>query len=108
MSAPTIDELAVQLKRDANDPELVRVFGAAEAWARKTLGLAPAGSLAILDADNAAAILGYAGDLLKLPRASFGMFAPDDVEGLQVVAGDIGKRWAGQLVYGHRTAVSFA
>jgi hypothetical protein len=109
MAAPTIDDLAAQLKgKDANDPELVRCHAAAMAWARKTIGVAANDTLAFLDDDNAAAILGYAGDCLKLPRATFGMFAPDDIEGLQVVAGDIGKRWSGQLLFGHRTRSSFA
>lgn len=108
MAAPTIDELARQLKRDANDVELVRCYTAATTWAYKTLGLADVGALSILDADNLAAIYGYAGDCLKLPRSTFGMFAPDDIEGLQVVAGDIGKRWAGQLLFGHRTVSPFA
>lgn len=108
MTAPAIAQLAAQLKREENDPELVRAFDGAMAWARKTLGLGAADTLAVLDADNHAAVYGYAGDLLKLPRAVFGMFAPDDIEGLQVIAGDIGKRWAGPLLFGHRTVSPFA
>jgi hypothetical protein len=108
MPAPFSDELAAQLSKAGNDPEMLRCFAAAMAWARKTLGLPADDTLAALDADNVAAVYGYAGDCLKLPRSTFGMFAPGDIEGLQVVAGDIGKRWAGQLLFGHRTTSSFA
>jgi hypothetical protein len=108
MAAPTVADLATHLRRVENDPELVRVWSATVAWARKELARLDTDDLDDLEDDNRAALLGYAGDLLKLPKATFGMFAPDDIEGLNVVAGDIGARWRPMLMFGHRTRSSFA
>jgi hypothetical protein len=90
--------LTSQLGRQANDPEVIRCFTAAEMWARSTLGLAAATVLE-LRADQEAAILGYAGDLLKLPKSTFGYFDADG-DGLPAQVGQIGRRWAPQLLYG--------
>lgn len=105
---PSLAEFQASLGLPDDDASSVRCYLAAEAWARKCLGRAAGASLADLTGDNAAALYAYAADLLKLPKASFGMFGPDDLEGLQVVAGDIGRRWSGQLTFGVRTGVSFA
>lgn len=108
MPAPSIDDLAAHLKRGSNEPELVRVWSSTMAWARKELGRAADDDLDDLEDDNRSALLGYAGDLLKLPKATFGMFAADDASGAQIIAGDLGTRWRGMLLFGHRSRSSFA
>jgi hypothetical protein len=105
---PSHSEFAGTLGLSPADVQGLRCYSAAEAWARKELGRAAGSALTDLEGDNAAALYAYAADLLKLPKAAFGMFGPDDLEGMQAVAGDIGRRWAGQLKFGHRTGVSFA
>lgn len=109
MAAPTIAALSTTLGgRSTSDAELVRAFSAAMAWARKTLGRAADDALTDLTEDNNAAVYGYASDILKLPKAQFGMFPADDLSGIQVAAGDIGRRWAGTLTFGHHAGSSFA
>lgn len=108
MSGPAIIEYAALMRRAHTEPEIVRTFDAAIGWARRTLGRAADDDLSDLEGDHAAALYGYASDLLKLPKATFGMFGPEDIDGLQVVAGDIGRRWSGQLTFGLRTKQTFA
>jgi hypothetical protein len=108
MAAPTATGLVAYLGLSGSPTAAqTEVFGAAMSWARKSLGLADDDDLAVLEGDNERAVYGYASDLAKLPKTQFGYFAAGD-DDLAGVIGDIGRRWLGQLQYGHRTGVSFA
>lgn len=107
MASPDVTGYVAAYGGAVNDAKVIAAVGAATAWARATLGLAADADLD-LRADQLQAVYGYAGDVLKLPRAAFGYYGPDDQEGVQVAAGDIGRRWSGMLLYGARTAVPFA
>ena len=109
MPAPTSTGLRDYLGLPSLTAGQTEAFGAAMSWARKTLGRAPTDDLDDLELDNVRAVYGYASDLVKLPRTQFGYFAAEDATGeLAAAVGDVGRRWAGMLTFGHRTGVSFA
>lgn len=108
MAAPTVSTYTAAHGGSASDTKVIAAFAAGMSWARKALGRAADDDLDDLGDDNQQALYGYVSDVLKLPRAAFGYYGPEDIEGLQVVAGDIGRRWSGQLQYGNRTRFGFA
>jgi len=108
VAAPTVADYVAAHGGADDDTKVIAAFAAGMAWARKTLGAATDATLEDLPADNRQALFGYISDVLKLPRAAFGYYGPADIEGLQIVAGDIGRRWQGQLQYGVRAAFGFA
>lgn len=108
MAAPTVSDYVAAHGGSASDAKVIAAFAAGMAWARKTLGAAADATLTDLPDDNRQALFGFVSDVLKLPRAAFGYYGPADLEGLQIVAGDIGRRWQGQLQYGVRSAFGFA
>jgi hypothetical protein len=95
-----VGTLATQLGRQANDPDTVRCFAAAVSWACTTLGREADDTLEDLTGDRVAAVLGYAADLIKLPKATFGYFDQGALDGMPAQVGQLGRRWAPQLLYG--------
>lgn len=98
----TTADLVARLGGSVNDPKLVRSLDIAMSWARTTLGRVDTDDLSDLGPSNLEALLGYAGDIMALPRAKFGYFEPAAVADVEAVVavGDIGRRWRPMLLLG--------
>jgi|CXWL01.1.fsa_nt_gi hypothetical protein len=99
MTAPSSSTLAASLKREVSDPLVVTAFAACLAWARVELGRLPADLLADLGEQNLEAVYGYARDVYRLPKSSFGYFDTDD-GAVGSIGNDIGRRWRPMLHHG--------
>lgn len=92
----TAHDFAVRLGLPANDTAAARAVEAALAWARDVFALADDAELD-LNATQEQAVAGYARDVLKLPKATFGYFA-DDREGVPAAMGNLDRRWRPMLI----------
>lgn len=96
----TAAEFVARNGGNVDDPNVVRAVAIANAWACDELGCAGDDELAGLNPRQLDGILGYAADVFKLPKVTFGVFdAAGETEGLAAaVALDLGKRWRSFLI----------
>ena len=92
----TAGDLAGRLGLPANDPKVQRAVDAALDWASGVYRLDDVEDL-VVDDNQAQALAGYARDVLKLDKASFGYFAGNASE-IPAAIGNIGRRWRPMLI----------
>lgn len=98
MSVLTARDLAGRLSLPANDPATATAVEAAVAWACDVFRVDTEDELEALELNTSQreAIAGYARDVKKLDKASFGYFAADN--DIAAAIGSISRRWRPMLI----------
>lgn len=96
----TAAEFVARNGGNVDDPKVASAVAIANAWACDELGRPGDDELTDLNARQIDGVLGYAADVFKLPKVTFGVFdAAGETEGLAAaVAIDLGKRWRPFLI----------